>query len=175
MLGAFCLVVVARAQVPATLPEYQPEQKTFGRIRTWGSGNLGTIASAWEAGFRQRQPGVRFETSLRGNASALGGLYTGAADIALMEREALPIELDGYEQAQGHKPLALKVAVSNFASGTSSVFVYIQRDPGHAPDANVKEYLRFVLSREGQDSVARASGYLPLSPETLREERAKLE
>ena len=173
LLGALCLAAIAlRAQVPAGPHQ---KQKIAGLIRVWGSGNLSTLAAAWEQGVRQRQPGMRFQTSLRGNASALGGLYTGAADIALMDREGLAIELDGYEQARDHKPLACRVATMNLANGAPGVFVYVDRAPGHALDRKVKEYLRFVLSQAGQESVARATGYLPLGPEILREERAKLE
>jgi len=54
------------------------------------------------------------------------------------------------------------------------LYLYVNRKPGRPLDPLLKEFLRFVLSKEGQDVVA-ASTYLPLSPEIAAAERAKLE
>jgi phosphate transport system substrate-binding protein len=287
--------------------------------------------SSWEKGFQKHQPAVGFEARLRGDKSAIGGLYTGAADIALMERDLSAIEKDSYEQLFGrtdpfevsvatgsldarnhgmalvifvHKdnPLAkltlaqldaifgadhrrglnnirtwgelgltgewaakpihaygfgieqdqsqyfqkavmggsqkwtgkLKefddlrkadgtvaeagrrivdavshdrqgIAISQMAYQNSQVKplalaaegpyyepsretvaqrkyplaqqvkLYINRAPGQPIDPKVKEYLRYVLSQEGQEDIARDGGYFPLSPELAAQERRKLE
>ena len=55
------------------------------------------------------------------------------------------------------------------------VYIYVNRPPGKALEPKVKEFLKMVLSREGQEVVAREGVYIPLTPETVREERAKLE
>ena len=55
------------------------------------------------------------------------------------------------------------------------VYIFVNRPPGKALEPKVKEFLQLVLSREGQDVVAREGVYIPLTPETVREERAKLE
>ena len=86
----------------AAFPSYQPQQQVSGLIRTWGHGSrqqdfIGALVRSWQDGFEKHQAGVRFEATLRGDATAIGGLYTGAADIALMERPPLAIELDGYQ------------------------------------------------------------------------------
>jgi phosphate transport system substrate-binding protein len=96
------------------LPAYQPERQVTGVIRTWGHGGgqndiLGKLVKSWEAGFRKHQPGVEFETSLRGNASAIGGLYTKAADIAILGREIWPIEIDAFQQVFERKPYEVPV------------------------------------------------------------------
>jgi phosphate transport system substrate-binding protein len=39
----------------------------------------------------------------------------------------------------------------------------------------VKEFLRYILSREGQDAVQRDGKYLPLTPEAAREQLQKLD
>ncbi len=39
----------------------------------------------------------------------------------------------------------------------------------------MKEFLRYVLSRQGQQEVARDGGYLPLTPELVRAQLDKLE
>ena len=55
------------------------------------------------------------------------------------------------------------------------VYVYVNHKPGtHVPD-KVKEFLRAVLSREGQQQVANDGVYLPLQPAVVREELAKVD
>ncbi len=89
-----------------------------GTIRTWGHGRrdanvLDGLLGRWQDGFRSRYPRVSFETTLRGDDTAIGGMYTGAADIALMERPPLAIELDGYLPVMGHPPQELTVATGS--------------------------------------------------------------
>jgi phosphate transport system substrate-binding protein len=102
----------------ASSPAYRPEQHVSGMIRIWGHGNrsrdfVGDLVNSWEEGFRKYQPEVTFETELRGNASAIGGLYTGAADVAFLGREIWPIEADGYEQGLGYKPFQVSAATGS--------------------------------------------------------------
>lgn len=55
------------------------------------------------------------------------------------------------------------------------LFIYVRRVSRTPLDPFVKEYLRLVLSREGQQAIAAASpGYLPLSAHEVAEELAKL-
>ncbi|MBS0474346.1 MAG: substrate-binding domain-containing protein [Proteobacteria bacterium] len=55
------------------------------------------------------------------------------------------------------------------------VYIYVNHKPGsHVPD-KVKEFLRAVLSREGQQQVADDGVYLPLQPSVVREELAKVD
>lgn len=55
------------------------------------------------------------------------------------------------------------------------VYFYLNRVPGQPVDPTVKEYLRYVLSREGQEAVQRDGKYLPLTAEVVREQLKKLE
>ena len=56
------------------------------------------------------------------------------------------------------------------------LFIYVRRVPGEPIDPFVKEYLRLVLSREGQQAIAAAlPKYLPLNVREIKEELAKLE
>ena len=55
------------------------------------------------------------------------------------------------------------------------VYIAVNRPPGKPMQPVVREFLRFVLSREGQVIVARdPSGYLPLTPSLAEEARAQL-
>lgn len=56
------------------------------------------------------------------------------------------------------------------------LYIYIRREPGTPFDPLVKEYMRMVLSREGQQAVAHdPKGYLPLSAGDVAKELAKLD
>lgn len=55
-----------------------------------------------------------------------------------------------------------------------SIYVYFDRKPGIALDPKLKEFLRFILSAQGQLLVSQA-GYLPLPAAVAAGERAKLD
>lgn len=56
------------------------------------------------------------------------------------------------------------------------LYVFIRRPPGAPVDPFVKEYMRMVFSKEGQDIIAAdAKGYLPLNPAELEAELARLD
>jgi len=123
LLGSACLIAAGQGlnSSASELPEYIPRQQVSGVIRIWGHGSrnhdfVSGLMHSWEEGFRRYQPGVTFSTELFGNASAIGGLYTGAADIAFMGREIWAIEKDGYEQGMGYPPFGLSVANGRVAN-----------------------------------------------------------
>ena len=58
---------------------------------------------------------------------------------------------------------------------TRTVYFYINRAPGKALDPAVREFFRYILSREGQAEVARQEIYLPLTPAMALKERVKIE
>jgi phosphate transport system substrate-binding protein len=53
-----------------------------------------------------------------------------------------------------------------------AIYLYFNREAGKPPDPRVIEFLRYVLSSEGQEDVVREGAYLPL-PENVR--RAQLD
>ena len=55
------------------------------------------------------------------------------------------------------------------------VYIFVNRPPGKALEPKVKEFLKAVLSREGQDVVAKEGVYIPLTAEVVSEELARLE
>lgn len=118
MMGLLACACVA-AGASERLPEYRARQSVNGTIRIWGHGALGhdfmeTLVHDWETGFRAAQPRVRFETRLHGTASAIGALYTGAGDLALMGREIRPFEIDAFREVMHHAPLGIEVVTGSF-------------------------------------------------------------
>lgn len=55
------------------------------------------------------------------------------------------------------------------------VYIYVNRKPGSALEPKLKEFLRMILSNQGQDVVAKEGVYIPLTPEVVKEELAKLD
>jgi len=54
------------------------------------------------------------------------------------------------------------------------LYIYINKAPGKPLDPLVREFLKFVLSREGQEIVIK-DGYLPLPAKVVEEELQKLQ
>ena len=54
------------------------------------------------------------------------------------------------------------------------VYIYLNRPPGTALEPKTKEFLKLVLSKQGQDVVAAEGVFMPLLPEVVQEELAKL-
>ncbi len=53
--------------------------------------------------------------------------------------------------------------------------VVINRAPGQPVDPTIKEFLRYILSREGMEAVVRDGAYLPLTEALIEEQLRKLE
>ena len=54
-------------------------------------------------------------------------------------------------------------------------YFYVNRKPGQPLDPKVKEFLRYVLSREGQQEVIRDGKFLPLTAAVVQEQLQKLQ
>jgi phosphate transport system substrate-binding protein len=54
-------------------------------------------------------------------------------------------------------------------------YFYVNKPPGGKLDPKAREFMRFVLSREGQEVMARVGYYYPLNPAHLREQLKKLD
>ena len=115
--GLASLLAALVCTVSAAPTAAQPSAPATGlqTLRIWGYGqrgqdDLGGLIRAWSAGLARLHPELRIEATLRGDATAIGGLYTGAAEIALMQREPLAIELDGYRSVLGEEPFMITFA-----------------------------------------------------------------
>jgi len=57
----------------------------------------------------------------------------------------------------------------------NAVYLYLNRPPGKALDPRLLEFLKFVLSRDGQQIVVDDGMFIPLNPAAAIEQRQKLE
>ncbi|MDB5916112.1 MAG: phosphate transporter substrate-binding protein [Massilia sp.] len=55
------------------------------------------------------------------------------------------------------------------------VYYYLKREKGKPVDPKAKEFMRYVLSRDGQAAIQRDGKYLPLTAEAAREQLKKLD
>jgi phosphate transport system substrate-binding protein len=53
--------------------------------------------------------------------------------------------------------------------------VFINRPPGQPVDPKLKEFIRYILSRDGMEAVVRDKAFLPLNAETISEELKQLD
>jgi phosphate transport system substrate-binding protein len=73
----------------------------------------------------------------------------------------------------------VKLTAANVANRSypllRDAYVYVNKPPGRAMDPKVREFLRFILSREGQEVIAKNGTYSPIPASYIREQLKKLE
>jgi len=94
--------------------------------------------------------------------SGIGYTTSGVRAIPLVKEGSDYVEPTYENVASGKYPL------SRF------LLVYVNKEPNKALDPLTKEFLKFVLSKEGQDIVVK-DGYYPMSAKLVNEDRAALE
>ena len=67
----------------------------------------------WEEGFAKVQPQVHFENELYGTASAVGALYTGKGELAVMGREIWPMETEAFTDVKGYPPTSVDIVTGS--------------------------------------------------------------
>ena len=95
--------------------------------------------------------------------SGIGYKTSGVKAVALAEKEGAAFSSGSYDDVvSGAYPLA------------RYLYIYVNRAPGKPLDPLVHQFLKLVLSREGQEVVVK-DGYLPLTVAIVSEERGKIE
>ena len=118
LLMTLCAATPGRTQNVESLPMYQSEQSVSGTLRLWGHGSpdtdfMGKLVRSWEERFRKHHPGIQFENRMYGTASAIGALYAGTADLAIMGREIRPFEISAFERAFRYPPLGIDITTGS--------------------------------------------------------------
>jgi phosphate transport system substrate-binding protein len=101
----------------------------------------------------------------------------GIAWAALMHVKNYPqVKVIGVARSDGGPYVALtpdSVADRSYPLARDA-YVYVNRPPGRPLEPKVREFLRFVLSRDGQEIIAKAGIYSPLPLDYLQDQLAKL-
>ena len=95
--------------------------------------------------------------------SGIGYKTSGVKVVALATKDGDPFSAGSYEDVKSGK-----YPLNRF------LYIYINKAPGKPLDPLVKEFCRFMFSKEGQEVVVK-DGYLPLPAEIAKQELAKLE
>jgi phosphate transport system substrate-binding protein len=88
------------------------------------------------------------------------------------EIKVLPL---GARDGGPYYPLTLENVRERTYPMYADVFFFINRDPKKPVDPKVKEFMRYILSRQGQAQVMRDGKYLPLTAAVVRDQLAKLQ
>ena len=128
----------AQAAEPNLPPPYAPPPESVaGKIVIWGHGALAgrfdfieALVKDWESGFNRFHPGVQFENRLTGTASAMGALYTGTGDLALMGREIWPFEIVAFREVKGYNPTGIDVVTGSYKTRNRgyAIVVFVHKD-----------------------------------------------
>lgn len=95
--------------------------------------------------------------------SGIGYRTSGVKPLKIAAKKGSPYYgTEASEVYSGHYPL------SRF------LYVYVNKAPNKPLDPMVREYVKFILSQEGQQTVVK-DGFLPLTAKTVQEELAKLQ
>lgn len=100
-----------------------------------------------------------------------GIAYTGIP-FARPDTKPVALSTDG---GRTYVPLTLETVQNRTYPLLRDVYYYVKREKGKPIDPKAKEFLRFVLSREGQEAIQADGKYLPLTPEAAAEQLRKLD
>ena len=95
--------------------------------------------------------------------SGIGYKTSGVKTLSLAKKSG-----DEYYGTDAETVLAGKYPLSRY------LYLYVNKTPNKPLDPLVREFIRFVLSRAGQETVVK-DGYLPISAKVVEQELAKLD
>jgi len=119
--------------VAGSLPPYRAEQRVTGTLRLWGHGSpkhdfMGALVSHWMRDFQRQQPAVQLENRLYGTASAIGALYTGSGNLAILGEEISPAAAAAFNREKGYPPTCFTIATgsldTNYFDYAHMIFVH---------------------------------------------------
>ncbi len=85
-------------------------------IRIWGPSAMTGIVTRWAEAYSRAHPDVRFELVMKGSDTAVPGLYSGRADIALVGREEDGVDDNGFSRPMGYPLTRIAVTSGSLAS-----------------------------------------------------------
>ncbi len=177
MKRAVALLLLASALRAAgpldpALPDYRPEQQVSGGLNSTGDATMEPLMNAWLVAFQRLQPGVvrGKRWAHPGNAAAISALMFEIVEVAPLTREPLPTELAPYaHQFKGdmmNAPVLIRVG--------TGIYLAVNKRPGAPLPPLTREFLSFVLSREGQAVVTKHEPFVALDAAAAAAECAKL-
>ena len=169
ILAAWFLALIAGVNLCAAdaVPDYQPQVRVTGVLRSCGNPQMAALLKRWQAGFKRLQPDVQFTEDLKSTASALYGLDMRTADFALMGRPIFPYERYGVYERSWVYPAAIEVATGSATA--------LHKSPAYAIFVHEDNPLAKLSVREldGVFGAQRAGGWNALTWDTSVARTAK--
>jgi phosphate transport system substrate-binding protein len=128
--GAQSVTVPAWARYVQSLPPYHPDRQVSGTVTSWGHGFLRDMMHDWEQDFHRFQPNITFHDNLASSAAAMAGLYAGRANLGVLAREIVPMEVAAYQKMTGQKVFPVTVLTGSYADPDKlmALGVFVNRD-----------------------------------------------
>lgn len=96
--------------------------------------------------------------------AGFGNLISGVKAVALAKNDGGPYYKGTFEEVVNHSyPLS------------RYIYIYVNKVPHKPIDPKTKEFLDYILSKDGQEAVVKEGIFLPLPGTAVKEERAKLQ
>jgi len=108
-------------RVDPNLPSYERVSGISGNLSSMGSDTLNNLMTLWAEEFRAFYPNVNIQIQGAGSSTAPAALTEGTANFGPMSRAMRSSEVRSFEEAHGHEPTAVPVAIDVLA-------VYVNKD-----------------------------------------------
>ena len=146
-------------------------------ISSIGETTMGPLMDAWIDALHARQPAAVRGANWKhvGNAAAIGALMFDLADVAPMSRAPTPAELAPYAHQYAGDMMKTPVLVKVATRDDRPVYLAFNKRPDAPPPPGIQALVRFALSAEGQDLVARQPGLHRLSAAEVAAEQPKID
>ena len=127
---AFAGAPCANADERSSLPDYKPQGKVEGTLRSSGDAYMAALMKRWEAGFKTFHLGLQFADTLKGTASGIYGLEMRTADVAVMGRAINPFERYGTYERSWTYPVEIEVATGSVRTPGASpaLAIFVNKD-----------------------------------------------
>jgi phosphate transport system substrate-binding protein len=118
MSAAMKLAMMALVSIPSS-----PQT-----IRIWGPAAMAGIVSRWTNAYSRAHPNVSFKLVMKGSDTAIPGLYSGRADIALMGRPNDIVDDNGFSRPMGYPLTRIAITSGSLSSpGKSDALAVLVR------------------------------------------------
>lgn len=143
----------------------------YGRNSASGTYGYFKKHALFKGDFKDRvkeQPGSA--SVVMGVANDMGGIGYSGIGYKTSGVKVLAVSSEG---GKAYEPTYEDVLNGNYPLGRM-LYVYIAKEPGKPMDKLTREFIKYVLSKEGQATVER-DGYLPLTAQLIERQRGALE
>ncbi len=127
---ALAMALDCSAQGNPALPDYKPQARLSGTIRSAGNDQMAGLMKRWERAFAKYHPDIRFVDTLHGTAAGIYGIEMRTADVAVMGRAMNPFERYGTYERSWTYPVEIEVATGSAYQPHRSpaLAIFVHRD-----------------------------------------------